>query len=169
MTNYFQFFNLPEAFNIDLRILRSQYIANSKLYHPDFHTLSTQSEQDKVLEQSTINNEGWKTLKDPQKRIAHLLDIHNALPEEGQAKVPHEFLMEMMDINEALMELEFDPDPLIRDKVTQAIRDLEVQLNKEGQAAMNAWDEDHEESFLTIVQAYYLKMKYLQRIKEKVA
>ena len=168
MTNYFEFFNLPIQFNIDLKALRSQYIANSKLYHPDFHTLSSDSEQDKVLEQSTINNEGWKTLSDPQKRTAHILEINNALPEEGQAKVPQEFLMDMMDINEALMELEFDPDPTIKEKVTLSIRSLEEELNKEGQAAMDAWDEDQEDGFLTVVRDYYLKMKYLSRIKEKI-
>ncbi len=168
MTNYFQFFNLPVQFNIDKKALRAQYIANSKLYHPDFHTLSSDIEQDKVLGKSTTNNEGWKTLSDPQKRTAHVLELNDALPEEGQAKVPQEFLMDMMDINEALMELEFDPDPAIKEKVNQSIQELEDGLNKEGQAAMDAWDEDQEEGFLTVVRDYYLKMKYLSRLKEKI-
>ena len=76
--------------------------------------------------------------------------------------------MDMMDINEALMELEFDPDPAIKQKVTQSIHALEESLHKEGQTAMDAWDEDQEDGFLTVVQDYYLKMKYLNRIKEKI-
>lgn len=168
MTNYFQFFNLPVQFKLDKKALREQYIANSKLYHPDYHTLSSESDQDKVLEQSTTNNEGWKTLSDPQRRIAHILELNDALPEEGQAKVPQEFLMDMMDINEALMELEFDPDPAIIEKVSISIKELEDGLSKEGQGAMDAWDEDQEEGFLTVVRDYYLKMKYLSRIKEKI-
>lgn len=168
MTDYFTFFEIDTAFEIDLKALRLKYISNSKLYHPDFHTSASEADQDKVLEQSTINNEGWKILSDRQKRIAHVLEINDALPEEGQAKVPQEFLMEMMDINEALMELQFDPDPAIKENVQKSIQELTEQLESEGQAAMTAWDEDHETGFLIVVRDYYLKMKYLGRIKEKI-
>ena len=117
MVNYFDFFEIPIAFAIDETDLRKRFIANSKKFHPDFHTLESEAEQDAVLEKSTINNQAWKTLANANKRMAHILIIKGHMPEEGQAKIPQEFLIEMMDINEALMELEFDEDPNKKEEV----------------------------------------------------
>lgn len=168
MINYFEFFDLPVAFDLDQGVLRKRFIINSKKYHPDFHTSASEEEQEEVLEKSTINNQAWKTLLDPLKRMAHVLLIKGVMPEEGQAKIPQEFLMEMMDINEALMELEFDPDPSKSKEVLASISTLEETLHKEGKAAMAAWDEDQEDGFLEVVRDYYLKLKYVGRIREKV-
>ena len=168
MVNYFDFFDIPIVFNLDRQALRSKFIANSKKYHPDFYTLESEEEQERVLELSTLNNKAWKELSDPQKRVAHLLHIKNAMPEEGQAKIPQEFLMEMMDINEALMELEFDEDVEKKKVVLNSIDSLVSQIQQEGQAAMSAWDEDQEEGFLEVVRDYYLKLKYINRIKQRL-
>ena len=168
MINYFDFFEINEAFSIDEGALRKSFILNSRKYHPDFHTLSDEASQEQVLELSTINNDGYNVLKDRFKRMQHLLTIKNKMPEEGQAQVPQEFLMEMMDINEALMELEFDASVAAKEKVLTDIADLEKTLHQEGQNAMDAWDEDHEDSFLDLIVDYYLKMKYIIRIKERI-
>lgn len=169
MDNYFDFFNLPVAFNIDTKQLRMAYIANSKKYHPDFHTLEDGTTQEEVLRLSTLNNEGWKTLKEPMSRIAHVLRLNDAMPEEGAATVPKDFLMEMMDINEALMELEFDEGAGSKETIFASIAALEESLHKEGKAAMAAWDEDKESGFLKVVRDYFLKLKYVLRIKEKIS
>ena len=127
---------------------------------PYFHTLSDDTNQEEVLELSTINNDGYNILKDRFRRMQHLLSLKGKMPEEGQAKVPQEFLMEMMDINEALMELEFDGSPEAKEKVLTQIAQLENDLHLEGQSAMDAWDEDHEDTFLDLIVDYYLKMKF---------
>jgi len=166
--NYFKFFGIKERFDIDLGALRKDFIANSKKFHPDFHAGASEEEQDKILELSTLNNEAWKVLSDVQHRIAHILQIKDQMPEEGKAQVPQEFLMEMMDINEALMELEFDEDPDNKTKVIQAVDALEHMLNEEGQKAMSEWDNEQAENALTSVRDYYLKLKYIRRIKERI-
>ena len=168
MINYFEFFGIDQAFFIDEDALRKNFIANSRKYHPDFHTLSNDTQQDEVLELSTINNDGYNVLKDPFRRMQHLLSLEGKMPEEGQATVPQDFLMEMMEINEALMELEFDENYSKQASVIQSIKDMEDALSKDGEMAMLAWDKDHEDAFLDQVVEYFLKMKYIKRLKEQL-
>ena len=168
MDNYFDFFGIPEAFEIDLTELRKRYIQNSKKYHPDFHTLSNAIHQENILEKSTLNNKAWKTLSDRSKRIEHLLRIHDAMPEEGKASVPQEFLMDMMDINEALMELKFEPDPEKTSDVQGQLDKLTNEIEEAGKTAMNRWDEGRDNEVLTEVRDYFLKLKYINRIKEQL-
>lgn len=168
MVNYFEFFGIDVAFHIDLDELRKKYIAQSKAFHPDFHALEDDIAQDQMLEKSTLNNQGWKVLKDDDKRIQHVLDLNNALPEEGEAKVPQDFLMEMMELNEALMELQMDEDASAREKVRSELDRITASISKEGKDAMQAWDEDQESTYLDTVRDYYLKKKYLRRIEERL-
>ena len=166
--NYFEFFGIKEKFDVDMESLRKDFIANSKKFHPDFHTLASDEEQDRILELSTLNNEAWKILSDLQHRIAHLLQLKDQLPEEGKAQVPQEFLMEMMEINEALMELEMEENDERKQQVIKSMEELEQALHAEGQAAMNQWDEMQVESALAAVRDYHLKLKYIRRIKERL-
>jgi len=168
MVDYFKFFGIEVAFEIDKAQLRKQYIAQSKAFHPDFHALDDHAAQEKMLEQSTLNNQAWKVLSDDDKRIAHILDLYDALPSEGEAKVPQDFLMEMMDLNEALMELQFGEDPDLKDRVVGDIGKIKTDISTEAQGAMSAWDKDQEPSHLDVIRDYYLKMKYLKRIEEKL-
>jgi len=168
MVNYFKFFDIEVAFHIDKAALRKKYIAQSKSFHPDFHALADDAAQEKMLEQSTINNQGWKILSDDNTRLAHVLELNDALPKEGEATVPPDFLMEMMELNEALMELEFGEDPTLKDKVSSSLTEIKSSISTEAKDAMAAWDEDQESSYLDIIRDYYLKMKYLKRIEEKL-
>ena len=168
MINYFEFFGIDIAFDIDLAALRKKFISQSKAFHPDFHALDDSAAQEKMLEKSTHNNQGWKVLSDENKRIAHILDLHEALPKEGEAKVPQAFLMEMMDLNEALMELEFGEDPALKAKVSSDLDEMKASISGEAQSAMSDWDKNHDPASLEIIRDYYLKMKYLKRIEEKL-
>ncbi len=169
MNNYFKFFGMEESFDIDLSLLRKIYIANSKKFHPDYHTLESEEEQNKVLELSTLNNEAWKTLSDRNKRIAHILDINQAMPEEGKAQVPQDFLMDMMDINEGLMELKFDEDPAKKDALLSTLDQIVQDIEKEGNTAMSTWNDNRSKEALLSVRDYYLKLKYIIRIKEQLS
>ncbi len=70
--DYFEFYNFPRSFQVDEKVLRQLYLEHSRKYHPDFHTLSGEVEQARVLDLSTQNNEAFKTLSDPDKRIQYV-------------------------------------------------------------------------------------------------
>jgi molecular chaperone HscB len=168
--NYFEFFGLPVSFRVDESALRQQYLQNSKKYHPDFHTLSSESEQTRMLELSTFNNEAFKTLADPDLRMRYVLEINGLLGEEGsQPALPQEFLMEMMDINEGLMELELESDGARYELTLKAVEHFEKELEGEVRPVLDTWTEAAGTESLQAVRDYFLKRRYLLRIRENLS
>lgn len=168
--NYYEFFDIPLSPKVDTAELKRKFYANSRNFHPDFFTLESEDKQAEVLEQSTLNNQAYKTLSDRDARLKYFLDVKGALAEEGQNQVPQDFLMEMMEINEALMELEFEDDPLVREKVTSLVNELEDRLEDEVADLLEDYrDEEATETDLEKLKNYYLKRRYLVRIRENLA
>ncbi len=169
--NYFEFFGLPVSFQMDQGALQRQFYQNSRQYHPDFHTLSSAADQERMLELSTINNQAWKTLSDPDRRIRYVLEIKGLLGDEtAQPPLPQEFLMEMMDINEALMELEFDFDADRYAATLRTLEGLEQDLETGIRPLLEAWTEaDGTEEQLLRVRDFFLKKRYLLRIRENLS
>ncbi len=165
--DYFAFFDLPPRLVIDEDALRKAYYANSKKYHPDFYTLESEEKQAEILELSTLNNQAYQTLADFDRRLRYVLELEGALADEGQNQLPQTFLTDMMDINEALMELEFDPDPETHAKTQQRIEALEVQLLQEYWPVVQQYTYPcADPAQLAMLKDFYLKKRYLLRIRE---
>lgn len=168
--NYFEFYDIPLNFLVDEPALRHIYYRNSKKYHPDFHTLSGEAQQAEMLQLSTLNNEAFQTLADPDRRIRYILELHGLLQNEGNPEMPRAFLLDMMDINEALMELEFDFDPARFEATSQAVQSLEDALYQEVKPILeNYTPETGAPEDLKKVLEYFLKKRYLLRIKENLS
>lgn len=168
--NYFEFYGIPVSFQVDASALRRLFLQNSKKYHPDFHTLAEASEQANMLDLSTQNNEAYKILSDPDRRIRYVLELKGLIGEEGnQPPLPQAFLMEMMDINENLMELEFDPDPARHARTLQALELLENNLLEAVRPILETWSEVDGVQPLEPVRDYFLKKRYLLRIRENLS
>lgn len=167
--NYFEFYNIPVSFLLDEAAVKKTFYQNSKKYHPDFYTLESEEKQLEVLEMSTLNNEAYKTLSDFDKRMKYILEIKGTLAEEGKNQIPQDFLMEMMDINENLMELEFDFDAGKFNQVKEELKTLESNLLNTVQPHLEKFDEKNpNETELIEVKNYYLKKRYLLRIHENL-
>lgn len=168
MQDYFKFFDIPPRFFIDKKALRLQFIKNSRTYHPDFFTLDDDNKQEEVLRLSTLNNEAYKVLSDDRKRMHHLLALHEMFPEEGKAKVPQDFLIEMMDVNEQLMEAQMSED---NEAIKVVVAELDVMkkaLTLEAELAMTQWDAGQELDKLSLIRDIYLKQQYLRRLKDRL-
>ena len=168
--DYFEFYKLPISFQVDAVALRRTFYQNSKKYHPDFHTLADAAQQAEMLEKSTLNNEAYQTLSDPDRRMRYILQLKGFLQEEGQQNIPQEFLMEMMEINEGLMELELDFDPERYAAALQALENLENNLLHGIQPVLENYNnKTGTEADLQAVLEYFLKKRYLLRIRENLS
>ena len=166
---YFEFFKIPVSFNLNEAELKKAFYSNSKKFHPDFFTLESKEKQMEVLELSTLNNNAFKTLSNFDKRMKYILELKEVLGEEGKNKIPQEFLMEMMEINENLMELEFDFDKNNFDKIQNSLKKLEsILLEEVNPYIENYNDAAPKEVELDAIKNYFLKKRYLLRIKENL-
>ncbi|TGE08202.1 iron-sulfur cluster co-chaperone HscB C-terminal domain-containing protein [Hymenobacter fodinae] len=169
-TDYFEFYELPETFRPDEAALKRKYYALSREYHPDFHATATPERQQEILHLATLNTNAYRTLSDPDQRMAYILGRHGLL-EEGKQELPPDFLMEVMDLNEQLMELEFEPDPEIMQRVETDVKDLSDALDAGIEPVLAGYEGlpvDTRPQALQQIRTYYLKKRYLLRIKESL-
>ena len=168
MINYFDFYGIPESFHPDVAYLKKKFYGLSKEYHPDFYANESDEKQQEILELSTINNKAWQTLSDPARRLEYILRQHELLVDGAKPALPADFLMEMMDINEALMEVE-DMQQLngIKNQIEQTESSLNDELTGHIADYQNN-DPTVKQTALKAIKDIYFRQKYLLRIKDSL-
>lgn len=170
--NYFELYNLPVQFHPDDALVKKRFYELSKKYHPDFHANEPEEKQQEVLELSTLNNKAFRVLSNPLKRIEYVLSLNNMMAEGDKYQLPQDFLMEMMDVNEEIMEQEFQPDAtglsVIETQVNEIERKLFDELKQYTEAFDKEPDQQHESTLLKIKDIWY-RQKYLLRIRESLS
>ena len=166
--NYFDFYGLPEAFNLNDADLKKKFYQLSKQYHPDFYANENEAKQQEILELSTLNNKAYQTLANPAKRLEYILRLHNLVSEGAKPQLPADFLMEMMDINERIMEIDSATE---LGSITAEVLAIEGDMNEELLALTTDYvtlDDTAKESRLNDIANIYFRQKYLLRIKESL-
>lgn len=161
--NYFAFFDFPRKLNIDAAKLESEFYELSRKLHPDIYAQAENREQEWSLEQSSLLNDAYRTLKDPVKRTEYLLRLEGVELEEqskaatekaratGEIKkqvVPPDLLEEVFELNMQLEELRAqkkvgEDDPALIEEIGRQKLELEEKhdaLLHELKGYWNEWD-----------------------------
>jgi len=161
--DYFTFFGLPRMLNLDVAQLERDFYQLSRKLHPDLYSTADAREQEWSLEQSSLLNDAYRTLKDPIKRTEYLLRLEGVELEEqsksateaarasGQIKkqvVPPDLLEEVFDLNMQLEELRMqkkigEDDPALIEEVGRQKLELEEEhetLLEELKREWTEWD-----------------------------
>ena len=161
--DYFTFFGLPRKLNVDVAALERDFYELSRKLHPDLNARAASKEQEWVLEQSSLLNDAYRTLKDPIKRTQYLLLLEGVELEEqsktatdqaratGETKkqiVPPDLLEEVFELNMQLEELRMqkkmgEDDPALIEEIGKQKLELEGKqesLFRELQGYWNVWD-----------------------------
>jgi molecular chaperone HscB len=117
-TSYFAVLDLEPRFSIDLEQLERAYRAVATRVHPDRYATAPASEQREALALAADANEAYRTLKKPAPRATHLLKLRGIEVSAQAAPVTPAFLMEQMELREAL-------DTARGAKDANALRDLQ--------------------------------------------
>ena len=161
--DYFSFFGLPPKLNIDVAALEKNFYELSRKLHPDLNARAGTQEQEWSLEQSSLLNDAYRTLKDPIKRTQYLLHLEGVELEEqsksateqaratGEIKkqiVPPDLLEEVFELNMQLEELRMnkkvgEDDPTLIAEIGKQKQTLEAKheaLLQELQTYWKDWD-----------------------------
>lgn len=165
---YFDFFGIPPSFFPDSKELRQAYLKQSRNFHPDFHTLDPEKQAESE-EKTALCNEAYTALNDFFRTVEYVLREGGYLDQTGGQNMDPEFLMEMMEINEALMELQFDPDPEQRQTLHKQIESLTQDNENELKQLASEWNGSPEHRvILEQIHQSWLRRKYLLRLKESL-
>lgn len=167
--NYFELYDIPLSFILDKAQLKKKFIALSREYHPDFYTDASEEEQNRVLDLSTLTNEAYKVLSKDDLLIPYVLELFDLDQIAGNDDIPKEFLMDMMDLNEKLMDIEMDDDETAKSGIKEEILALRRQLENEMQNLKEKFEKDSSKiSILERIKEVYLKLKYINRIENRL-
>jgi molecular chaperone HscB len=168
--NYFELYELPVSFSPDAGAVKKKYYELSRKYHPDRFTLAGDAERAEALRMAAMNNDAYKTLNSADATMAYILKQNALLEDEEKYSLPPDFLMEMMELNEAVSEMEMNPDDTTAKSEALAMMESEVSgWNEEAQpliAKFNAGDTSKE--VLLEIKDYYFRKKYLLRIQQRI-
>jgi len=161
--DYFTFFGFPRKLHLDTAQLEKEFYALSRRLHPDVFAQAADQEREWSLEQSSLLNDAYRTLKDPIKRTQYLLKLEGVQLEEqskkateearltGQVKkqvVPPDLLEEVFELNMHLEELKAqkqagEDDPALLEEIGKAKLSLEEKdsaLFRELESDWKTWD-----------------------------
>ena len=138
---------LDRRLDLDRADLERRFHGLNRRLHPDYFRLRSPEEQTISLEASAAVNTAYRTLRDPVGRVEYLLELEGmGLGSAGQAKPPADLFEEIMELQEARMELATaDPDeaPALRARLEGARTELEARragAEQELTATFPGWD-----------------------------
>ncbi len=157
---YFEFYNIQPTFTPNQKLVKQKFYELSRTYHPDFFVNESEEKQQEILELSTYNNKAFQTLSNHNKLIEYLLSLNGEISESEKYALPQSFLLEMMDVNEALMELEFETKPEAILAISTQISEVEENLLAQQNVLFNNYEATKEPQVLKEIKDIYYRKKY---------
>ena len=132
--------------------------------HPDKFVQGSEVEQDQALEQSAMANKAFTLLNNKELILPYVLELTGYITPEEKYNLAPDFLMEMMELNEAWMDAE---TPEAKHELLEQINTLKNDIFSPIKAYLevDTVNTIPKEGMLQI-KDYYYKKKYLDRILE---
>ncbi len=181
--DYFSVFDLPHRLALDTKALERAFYKRSREVHPDRFARAGAQQQQWSLEQTSLLNDAYRSLKDPIARTEYLLRLEGVTPAgsaesaeaagtQGRKNVPPELLAEVFELNMHLEEMRMgEGDPRLRADLEQARLHFEHQLVAVGSAIERewaAWDASQDRQALERMAALLDKRRYVRNLVRDV-
>lgn len=158
-TSYFKIMDCDSTFTLDTHKLHKRYLQLQRSLHPDNFSQKSVKEQEYSQSHSALVSKAYQTLLKPLSRGLYMLELEGMHIEEGtDSGADSVFLMELMEINEALDEAQ---TPEEANKIGQDTKGKLSVLTEKIDAALLKGELQAAKVLLT-------HMKYYANIEEKV-
>lgn len=137
--DHFALFGLPRRQALDETELERMYRDIQAQVHPDKHAHLADADKRQAMQWATKVNEAYLTLRSPLKRAEYLLGLLGHDPQiERNTAMPAEFLIEQMEMREAVAEARAGGDV---DALERMHRQMKKEMGAQHQALIRALDE----------------------------
>jgi len=156
--DYFAIFGLERSFSLDTAELSLKFKALQRLLHPDRFAVAEPGQLAASEEWSALVNNSYQVLQRPLPRALYLLQLAGVpLQEEGGLDIEPEFLGEIMELNEEVVEAgEAELQLLtqtIKSKINEYVETIDILF----------LNEEFEKARIEVAQ-----MKYYSNVLEKI-
>ncbi|BBN80568.1 co-chaperone protein HscB [Pseudoalteromonas sp. A25] len=164
---YFELFNIPVDYNVDLAKINQQYLELQRVVHPD--RFAGKGERDKLLavQKTAEINDALAVLKHPVKRAEYMLSERGVdIRAEQQTLQDPMFLMQQMEMREALEELpQSDDVEAAIEQFEQQIKALDVEFSQQlAQQLSSDSEQDLQQAADNI-----RKLKFVYKLRDELA
>ena len=113
--NHFELFGLPVSYEVDQLKLAEHYRELQRTVHPDKFASAPDQERQLSVRMAAQINDAFQTLKSPILRARYLLEMRGMrFDEQRSSPLEPAFLMEQMELREALAEIPHTDDGLLK-------------------------------------------------------
>lgn len=170
MTNYFELFSLKESFFPDAALLKKKFYELSRQFHPDRFVNGGTEAMEEAEKMSAQINLAFQTLKDENAVMAYLLQYHGVLVTDEKFNLSPSFLMEMMELNEAVSDAEMNGDDASKEQANTSLQQHLFTVSNEMKPFIESFEKgNHSQENLLALKEFYFQKKYLLRIQERIA
>jgi len=163
--NHFELFELPTSFEVDQETLALRYRELQRAVHPDRFANATEQEKRLSVQQAAQINEAFQVLKTPLSRARYLLELGGLPLDDSNTQMDPGFLMEQMELREALGEVRGKDDPF--DALNRVRDDIEGR-ERELIASLQQAFADSGKNELENARELVRKMQFMQRLLSEV-
>lgn len=154
---YFEIFQLPQAFDLDVTDLSERFLQLQKSIHPDKFVGASDKEKRLSMQWATQVNEAYATLKSSLPRAIYLLSLEGQDIANNPVLEPA-FLMQQIELREELEEIEIAGESLealdtFKGRVNEVMKSLETGFS-------NFY---HDKDMAQAVQAVY-KLQFMNKL-----
>jgi len=125
MQNYFELFDLKTSFFVDDEALKKAYQTQVTRFHPDNFATKSQAEKLQALQNTSLVNSAYTTLKTPLNRASYLLNLEDVNPfDEKDTNMDSNFLISQIELREQLENIKEQQDNLALDDFIERVQDF---------------------------------------------
>lgn len=162
-SNFFELFELPVSYEVDLNQVQKKYMDLQKLVHPDNFANASDAEKRLSMQQTSWINEAQTTLKDPVLRASYLLKLKGTdINLENETTMDAAFLMQQLEMRERLEHIKKEEDPLA------ALDTMAKKLKVATQDMMAAFSEAYEAERIDDAREWIRKLQFMQKAKKEI-
>ena len=162
-SNFFELFELPVSYEVDLNQVQKKYMDLQKQVHPDRFANASDQEKRLSMQQTSWINEAQATLKDPVLRATYLLKLKGTdINLENETTMDAAFLMQQLEMRERLEHIKKEDDPLATlDVMAKELKTSSNEMKKSFSASYQADKIDEAREWIR-------KLQFMQKAKREI-
>lgn len=162
-SNFFELFDLPVSYDVDLFQLQQRYMELQKQVHPDKFANGSDQEKRQSMQHTSWINEAQTTLIDPVLRASYLLKLKGMdFSLENETTMDAAFLMSQLEMREKMEHVKQQDDPLV------ALESMEKEIKNANDQMMQGFAESYQADNFDDAREWIRKLQFLKKAKNEV-